>query len=110
MGKVLGGVALVVPLAALYVCSGSVPESLDPSPFPSSWTGFSINEAEFTSSNYMLRLLQFAKAAAVGDFRPSYAQWFADNTEGDPNIGVKFGGNTKMFYSWVDCKEKLSSI
>lgn len=106
----LCAVGLGVSLVACCLLAVPVSESVDPNPFPNGCTGFTINEATFGFTNYVSRLMNFAQAASKSEFRPSYAQWFANNTEDDPEVGVKFGGNTKMFYSWAECREKLSSI
>jgi hypothetical protein len=83
----------------------------DPNPFMSTMCWFQLNGACFSFCNYQAKLFAFFKAANNNDFRPIYAKWFEGlATKDEPNVGVKFGGNTRMPYSWKAVKERLETI
>jgi len=118
-GKILCAAAFGVPIIAC--CILCFPISYDGEALESSGCccGFRLNGAEFGISNYFNRLTTFAKAASssgfsddgkVAKFRVKLRRWFDDQTDGDPNLGIKFGGNTQMVYSWSDCKQRMTAM
>eukprot|EP00419_Tripos_fusus_P067638 CAMPEP_0172933100 /NCGR_PEP_ID=MMETSP1075-20121228/220336_1 /TAXON_ID=2916 /ORGANISM="Ceratium fusus, Strain PA161109" /LENGTH=752 /DNA_ID=CAMNT_0013794437 /DNA_START=38 /DNA_END=2297 /DNA_ORIENTATION=- len=118
-GKILCAAAFGVPIIAC--CILCFPISYDGEALESSGCccGFRLNDAEFGINNYFQRLGTFAKAASssgfgddgtVAKFRVKLRGWFEDQTDGDPNIGTKFGANTQMVYSWSDCKQRMTSM
>lgn len=104
---VLLGIGVSVPVISVIILLYPAVELHHDSP---GWCGHTLNGASFGASNYFCQTLGFFKAAAVSNFRPSYAQWFESHTEEDPDVGVKFGGNTHSFYSFAVCKEKLCNL
>jgi len=113
-GTVLWMVGIGVPIIACCILCFPVPyegQALE----ASGCCGFRLNDAEFGIGNYYMKLMTFAKAAAskgyngvVANYRVKLRGWFEDQTDDDPNLGVKFQGNTQMFYTWSDCRQKLT--
>jgi len=114
--SLLLGVGLGVPIIACCILCFPVPfegEDLE----PSGCCGFRLNDAEFGTHNYFMKLGTFAKAAAskgfdgaIAKFRVKLRGWFEEQTDGDPNVGVEFQGNTEMYYSWADCRQRLTAM
>jgi hypothetical protein len=79
-------------------------------PFTNNCCCFTVRGSCFTPCNFTGRLLRFAKAAGVPNFRPSYAKWFEDQCDDDPSVATRFGANTRMIYGWQANKERLESM
>mmetsp|Transcript_104796 Transcript_104796/g.291857 ORF Transcript_104796/g.291857 Transcript_104796/m.291857 type:complete len:520 (-) Transcript_104796:319-1878(-) len=107
---VLCAIGIGVPLVSCCICCMPISQSVDPNPFPGGWTWGTLRGASFGTSNYIRKMVSFAQAGMKIAFRQTYGKWFADQTEDDPTVGVKFGGNTRMLYSWAACKDRLESF
>merc|ERR1719189_1652725 len=83
----LGLIGVIVPgLAAAIILAPISPEA-DKSPVKGGFCGFRLNGAWFGAGNYFAKLASFFKKATSKNWRESYAQWFADQTEQDPTVG-----------------------
>eukprot|EP00929_Paragymnodinium_shiwhaense_P082734 TRINITY_DN4374_c0_g1_i1.p1 TRINITY_DN4374_c0_g1~~TRINITY_DN4374_c0_g1_i1.p1 ORF type:complete len:556 (-),score=124.10 TRINITY_DN4374_c0_g1_i1:381-2048(-) len=101
----------IVPFFLFGVLFMPAPGVVDPGPAESTLLGFTLRGADFTMDNYVKKLLPMADAGQAKDWKAAMRTYFNSFTSADePMIGIGPGGNTKSYYGFKTCQEKLKNL